>query len=140
MLAPFWTDLDGTGSPGFYEAVVTQGTRNWIVVQWDEHVFGARSGRSGDAADPGPGLDRAERHGGRLVRVRPAEPARAAWPARDLFVGAENDDGTAGGGLGLNVAPTQDLVITTAPGTPGGSLHYRSASTVTIAATPPSPP
>ena len=124
VLAPFWTDLDGTGSPGFYEAVVTQGTRSWIVVQWDEHALGL------DPADPATQRIQTQA----WIGLNGTEDVSFAYdplnlPARvagaDLFVGAENDDGTAGGGLGLNVAPTQDLVITTAPGAPGGSLHYR---------------
>ena len=43
----------------------------------------------------------------------------------DFITGAENDDGSRGSNLGLNVAPTEDLVVTSTAGTPGEVLHYR---------------
>ena len=34
VLAPFWTDMDGTGAPGLTVARVTLGGHTWVVVQW----------------------------------------------------------------------------------------------------------
>uniref|UniRef100_UPI000838081C S8 family serine peptidase n=1 Tax=Kribbia dieselivorans TaxID=331526 RepID=UPI000838081C len=33
MLAPFWTDLDGTGAPGISVGILTDGTTNWLIVE-----------------------------------------------------------------------------------------------------------
>ena len=33
VLAPFWTDLDGTGAPGIFIATLTDGVNDWIVVE-----------------------------------------------------------------------------------------------------------
>ena len=107
-------------------------------MQWDEHAFGL------DPADPATQRIQTQA----WIGLNGTEDVSFAYdplnlPARvagaDLFVGAENDDGTAGGGLGLNVAPTQDLVITTAPAHPAARCTIASPSMGTIAVTPPSP-
>ena len=45
MLAPFWTDLDGTGADGIYVAVLTDGVDTWIVIEHQVNVFGTTSNR-----------------------------------------------------------------------------------------------
>ena len=41
MLALFWTDLDGTGEPGIFAAVLSDDDDNaWLVLEWRVHVFG----------------------------------------------------------------------------------------------------
>ena len=40
ILAPFWTDLDGTGAPGVFVAVLTGGGLSWLVVEYQLNVFG----------------------------------------------------------------------------------------------------
>ena len=45
VLAPFWTDLDGTGAPGIFIAVLTDGVNTWIVVESRLNVFGTTSQR-----------------------------------------------------------------------------------------------
>ena len=47
VLAPFWTDLDGTGRPGIYIGTLTDGSDTWIVVEWDVNVSGTTSTASG---------------------------------------------------------------------------------------------
>ena len=37
VLAPFWTDLNGTGAPGIYVGILTDQVNSWIVADW--HVF-----------------------------------------------------------------------------------------------------
>ena len=45
FLAPFWTDLDGTGAPGIFIATLTDGVDDWIVVESRLNVFGTSSQR-----------------------------------------------------------------------------------------------
>ena len=45
ILAPFWTDLDGTGAPGVLVNVLTDGVNSWLVVEWRVNVFGTNDTR-----------------------------------------------------------------------------------------------
>ena len=45
ILAPFWTDLDGTGAPGVLVNVLTDGVSTWLVVEWRVNVFGTTDTR-----------------------------------------------------------------------------------------------
>jgi subtilisin family serine protease len=115
VLAPFWTDLDGTGAPGIFATILTDGVSDWIVIESRLNVFGTTSlrvmqvwiGVNGTeditfAYDPGN---------------LPADPSGLPFN-----VGAENADGSAGDQIaGL---PTEDLRVTSTPGAPGGSLAY----------------
>ena len=40
VLAPFWTDLDGTGAPGIFVGVLTDGVNSWLVIEYQVNVFG----------------------------------------------------------------------------------------------------
>ncbi|GAA3201325.1 S8 family serine peptidase [Actinocorallia longicatena] len=116
VMAPFWTDLDGTGAPGILAANLTDGVNSWIVVEWRENLFGT--------ADP--------RVFQQWIGVNGAEDVSFAYdpgnlPAAPpasygLTVGAENDEGT--GGQQITGPPTTDLVVTSVPGAPGGHLSY----------------
>jgi len=116
VLASFWTDLDGTGAPGVYATVLTDGVSSWIVLEWRVNLFGTSStkvfqqwiGINGTedityAYDPGN---------------LPGDPG----PAYGLTVGAENFEGTAGGQI--SGPPVTDYRITSTPGAPGGSMTY----------------
>ncbi|MBA2579172.1 MAG: S8 family serine peptidase, partial [Euzebyaceae bacterium] len=48
VLAPFWTDLNGTGAPGISSALVNpEGLEgSWLVFEWDVFVFGTQSQRN----------------------------------------------------------------------------------------------
>jgi subtilisin family serine protease len=116
VLAPFWTDLDGTGAPGILAAELTDGVGTWLVIEWRVNLFGTTSQRvfqhwlgEGGAEDISFVYDPAN--------LPPAPP-----PAFGLTVGAENQAGTAGDQIAG--APTEDLRVTSAPGTPGGILAY----------------
>ena len=117
VLAPYWTDLNGSGAPGISAGVLTNGVGNWAVFQWDVNVFDTNQpktfqlwiGLNGTqdlsfAYDPAnlPGLP----------------------GAQPLLVGAENRSGTGGAQLPAGTPPTQDLVITSTDPTPGGSVSY----------------
>jgi hypothetical protein len=121
VLAPYWTDLDGTGAPGIYAATLTDGVNEWVVVQWNVNVFGTSQGKTfqiwiGEGAtqdisftyDPGN---------------LPGTPF-----GQPFLVGAENKLGTGGGQLPSGTPPTQDLVVTSTDPVPGGSVTY----TVTV--------
>jgi subtilisin family serine protease len=115
VLAPFWTDLDGSGAPGIFIATLTDGIDTWIVVESRLNVFGTTSQRVFQA----------------WIGVNGTEDITFAYDPANLpadpsgfpfNVGAENVDGSAGDQIvGL---PTGDLRVTSTPGAPGGSLTY----------------
>jgi subtilisin family serine protease len=117
VLAPFWTDLDGTGAPGVFVATLTDGVDTWLVLEWQVNVFGSASNRHFQiwigvngtqditfAYDPG---------------ALPGDPF-----GQPFLVGAENSFGTGGAQLPNGVLPTGDLRITSTAPVPGGSYSY----------------
>jgi hypothetical protein len=116
MLAPFWTDLDGTGADGIGVALAENATgQSWIVVEWRVHAFGTHSPRvfqvwlgQNGTEDVTFAYDPAS---------LPSSPEGGS-----ATVGAENADGT--GGNQIDGPPTRDLRVTTTPGRAGGSLTY----------------
>ncbi len=116
VLAPFWTDLDGTTSPGIYAVSLTDGVNNWVVIQWTLDVWG-------NPGDPQSfqlwiGVNGVEDVSYGYV---PGDLPTSPW---DFEVGAETPDGSGGDTLGINVAPSSDLVVTTSEPEPGGSYSY----------------
>jgi hypothetical protein len=116
LLGPFWTDLDGTGAPGVYAVVLTDGERSWVVVEWDMVIWGTANRRHfqlwigvNGVEDVSFGYDPAD---------LPADPEKP------FVVGVENADGTAGASLGAAL-PTRDLVVRSTPASPGESVSYR---------------
>jgi VCBS repeat-containing protein len=109
VLAPFWTDLDGTGAPGVFAAQLTDGVHEWFVVEWRVNVSGTTS----------------QRHFQVWIGINGSEDITYAYDPADLpadpsgqplVVGAENLDGTSGASIaGL---PTQDLRVTSDPAPP----------------------
>jgi hypothetical protein len=122
VLAPYWTDLDGTGSPGVRAATVTDGTRTWIVVQWNVHVYGDVSATGARAMQVWIGVN-----GIQDISYAYDTSARGiGTPAgTGLTVGAENITGTAG--AQISGPPTGSYVVTSTPGKPGGSWVYSLA-------------
>jgi subtilisin family serine protease len=121
VLAPFWTDLDGTGAPGIFAAELTDGVSTWLVIEWRVNVFGTTSQRvfqhwlgEGGAED--------------ISFVYNPDDLPAAPPAGfGLTVGAENQAGSAGDQIAPTIPetpPTEDQRVTSTPGTPGGTLTY----------------
>jgi hypothetical protein len=121
VLAPFWTDLDGTGAPGIFAAELTDGVNTWIVIEWRVNVFGTTSERvfqhwlgEGTTED--------------ISFVYDPDNLPAAPPAGfGLTVGAENQAGSAGDQIAPTTPetpPTEDLRVTSTPGTPGETLTY----------------
>ena len=114
ILAPFWTDLDGTGADGILAATLTDGVDTWLVVEWQVNVFGTTSNRHfqvwigiNGTQDISFAYDPA---------ALPGDPA-----GQDFLVGAENENGE---GDVESFLPTEDLVVTSTEPTPGGAVTY----------------
>ncbi|MFV0460946.1 MAG: S8 family serine peptidase [Actinomycetales bacterium] len=116
ILAPLWTDLDGSRAPGVSLATLTGGGSSWIVAQWQVHVYGTDDLRqfqvwigTGTTADISFGY---------------SEPQ--SDPNGQLFlVGAENE---AGAGDVSATLPESSLVVSSTEPTAGGSKTF----TVTV--------
>ncbi|WP_344926095.1 S8 family serine peptidase [Streptosporangium carneum] len=116
VLAPYWTDLDGTGAPGVYVGTLTDGVNSWLVVEWRLNVYGTTDAK---VFQQWIGLNGEEDITYTYAQDRlPGNPPAGYG----LTVGAENDEGTAGGQI--SGPPTEDLRVTSTPGAPGGSLTY----------------
>jgi subtilisin family serine protease len=121
VLAPFWTDLDGTGAPGIFAAALRDGTNSWVVIEFRLNIYGTTSPRVFQAWI---GL------GGTEDITFAYDPASlpAAPPAGfGLTVGAENSEGNAGDQTAPTLPgtpPAEDQRVTSTPGLPGGSLTY----------------
>ena len=114
MLAPFWTDLDGSGAPGIFAGTLTDGVNSWLVLEWQVNVFGTSDTR---VFQTWIGLDDTQDISFTYDPSRlPANPNGQAF-----LVGAEN---AAGGGEVASFLPTGDLVVTSTDPTPGASLSY----------------
>jgi len=112
MLAPFWTDLDGTGADGIFATVLTDGVNSWIVVEYRVNVFGTTDLRT---FQTWIGIDGAE-------DITYAYSAAQADPnGQGFLVGAENE---LGQGDMTATLPTADLRVTSTAATPGESATY----------------
>ncbi|MEV6927522.1 S8 family serine peptidase [Dactylosporangium sp. NPDC051485] len=121
VLAPFWTDLDGTGLPGLFVATLSDGVSRWVVVEWRVHDFGTTQARSFQVW---LGVN-----GTQDITFAYDDNALSGLPVgQDLVVGAENINGTGGQGLPVNTLPTGDLRVVSTDPVPGASTSY----TVTV--------
>ncbi len=113
MLAPFWTDLDGTGEPGVFVAILTDDVNSWLVIEYQVNVFGTADLRT---FQTWIGVDDTE-------DITYAYAAPQTDPAgQDFLMGAENE---AGEGDMVAVLPTADQRVTSSAFTPGGSASYK---------------
>ncbi|GAA4608773.1 hypothetical protein GCM10023107_88300 [Actinoplanes octamycinicus] len=115
VIAPFWTDLDGTGMTGAMANVLTDGVWNWLVIEWQENVAGTGTPRVFQA----------------WIGVNGVQDVQFAYKfdtiadsGRPLVVGAENAEGTRGVRLPEGTLPPSDLRVTSDAGQPGGKLSY----------------
>lgn len=115
VLAPFWTDLDGTGAPGVLVGEVTDGTSSWLVVEYRLNVFGTTSQR---VFQTWVGLGGTED----ITFTYPSPPADPN--GQPFQVGAEN---VIGQGDVETVLPTTDLRVTSTDPTPGDAVTYTVA-------------
>jgi subtilisin family serine protease len=121
VLAPFWTDLDGTGAPGIFATVLTDGVSSWIVIEWRVNVFGTTSQR---VFQTWIGINGTEDI---TFAYNPAAMPAAPPPGFGLTVGAENSEGVGGDQIAPTIPetpPTGDLRVTSTRGAPGGTFTY----------------
>src|SRR5262249_25882100 len=104
VLAPFWSDLDGTDAPGVFADVLTDGVNNWLVVEWRVNAFGTNDLK---VFQSWIGLNGTQDIS---FTYDPANLPNANGLSQPVVVGAENDDGS--GGATLGTLPTEDLVVT----------------------------
>lgn len=116
VLASYWTDLDGTGAPGIFAGTLTDGVNDWLVIEWRVNLFGTTDTK---VFQQWIGLNGVEDIS---YAYDPANLPGSPPASAGLTVGAENDEGTAGGQI--TGPPTEDLVVKSTPGAPGGSLTY----------------
>jgi hypothetical protein len=116
VLAPYWTDLDGSAAPGVLAGVLetVDGTA-WLVVEWRLNVYGTSSLRT---------FQLWMRIGTEEIGFAYPPDDRPGDPGKPLIVGAENVNGTGGDQLPPGLAPAGDLLVKTSPPVPGGSLTY----------------
>jgi len=112
VLAPFWTDLDGTGAAGIFAATLTDGVNTWLVLESRLNVFGTTDLRTFQVWI---GIDGTQ-------DITYAYAAPMADPAGQPFLmGAEN-------ALGLGdmtpTLPAEDQRVTSTAPTPGGVAAY----------------
>jgi hypothetical protein len=112
MMAPFWTDLDGTGARGISAGLLGDGVNNWVIVQYEVNVWGTQDLRRFQVWI---GVN-----GEQDITYAYAAP-QADPNGQDFLVGAENEIGQ---GDMRAVLPTSDQRITSTDPTPGGSLTY----------------
>ena len=114
LIAPFWTDFDGSAAPGIYAATLTDGVNTWLVIEWQVNVFGTADTR---AFQTWIGIDGVQD----ISMVY--DGAQASPAGQPFLVGAENDIGQ---GDVFSVLPDgTDQVVTSTNPTPGESVTYQ---------------
>jgi hypothetical protein len=114
MLAPFWTDLDGTEAEGIFAVVLTDGVNSWIVIEFRLNVFGTTDLR---VFQTWIGIDGTED----ITYAYDPADLPADPNAQPFLVGAEN---ILGQGDMEAVLPTEDLRVTSTDPVPGASVTY----------------
>jgi hypothetical protein len=102
VIAPYWTDLDGTGTTGILANVLTDGVASWIVVEWQVNVAGTTNQR---VFQVWLGINGVQ-------DIQYAYRFNTLGGDSDLLVGAENNDGTRHARLPAGTVPTADLRVT----------------------------
>lgn len=116
LLAPYWTDLDGTGAPGIRVALLEDDAANaWMVVEWDVKIYGT--------ADPAHFQTWIGLNGEEDITYT-YDPANLTAPPVEsgLTVGAENLSGT--GGDEIDGPPTGEYQVASVGAVAGGSQSY----------------
>ena len=119
VLAPYWSDLDGTGQPGIRATTLTDGVNTWLAIQWDVAIFGDSTPAGKRAMQVWIGLNGTddisyEFADGTIGATTPA--------GTGLTVGVENVTGSSG--AMISGPPAESYRVTTTPGAPGESVSY----------------
>ena len=112
VVAPFWTDLDGSAGGNFYAAALTAGASSWIVLEWQD----VPEFSSSDAYTFQLWIE--TNSGEQDISLVYARVDGDGDPI-GLTVGAENASGTAGAEFGSVPAPADTLQVVSFPGMPG---------------------
>lgn len=116
VLAPFWTDLDGSKAPGILAGLLEEADgSSWLVVEWRLNVYGTSSLRTFQVW---------MRIGAEEIGFAYPAEDRPGDPGKPLIIGAENINGTGGEQLPSGLPPAGDLLVKTSEPVPGGSLTY----------------
>ncbi|WP_345535560.1 S8 family serine peptidase [Phytohabitans rumicis] len=122
VLAPFWTDLDGTRDEGIRVARLTDGVSSWVVMEWQVDVAGTDANRHFQVWLGANGVED-------VVFAYDPAALPAAPDGKPLLVGAENADGSAGQRLPAGRTPTADLRVTSAvPATASYTVQLTGAA------------
>ena len=114
VLAPYWTDLDLSTGGGVYVGTLTDGTTDWLIVDWEA----APAWGTTDANSFEIWIQLGATEGTWFAHGTLAGPSDA------LSIGAENRDGSSGVNL-VGDPVDADYVITTSPSLPGGSVTFK---------------
>ncbi|MFZ2502130.1 MAG: S8 family serine peptidase [Nocardioides sp.] len=113
LLAPFWSDLDGTNSDGVTLGVLGDADNSWLIVQWEVNVWGTADTRS---FQTWIGLNGTQ-------DISFTYASAMADPGGNLYAyGAENAAGA--GDVVAELPDGTDQVITSTDPVPGGTLTY----------------
>ena len=126
LLAPFWTDLDGSASDGIFVAELTGGGESWIVVEYRMNVVGTSDLRTFQVWIGVNGVEDIS------YSYVPADLPYADPNGQDFLVGAENP---VGAGEMAAMLPTEDLRVTSTAPTPGASYNYKVRARGTVTGT-----
>jgi hypothetical protein len=116
MIAPLWTDLEGTDAPGIRVATFTRSGTRWVIIQSNLEVFGTEQAEVfqiwiGFSNDGTPAQDISFAYG----------TGSPTDPGMDFLVGAEN---LLGQGEMAAVLPTAPQVVTSTDFVPGDTAGY----------------
>lgn len=112
VVAPFWTDLDGSAGGHFYAAALTVGVSSWVVLEWedvpefssiDAYTFQLWIETNSGEQDISMVYARVDGDGDPI----------------GLIVGAENAPGTSGAHFGTVPTAVDTIKVASSPGTPG---------------------
>jgi subtilase family protein/fibronectin type III domain protein/PA domain-containing protein len=113
ILAPFWTDLDGSSAPGFLIDVLSDGTNSWIVVEYRVNIFGTSDRQTFQVWI---GID-----GSEDITYAYDPGDLPSNPGMNFLVGTEN---ILGQGEMAATLPTGDLRVTSTEGAAGDTASY----------------
>jgi hypothetical protein len=118
VLAPFWTDLDGSTTEGILVGFLGTATDEWLVIEWRVAVFGTDDVRTFQVwlGDQSSFDDDGEEDIAYTYASPPSDPN-----GQPFLVGAENQ---LGQGDMASTLPAGDLVVSSTDLVPGDSVDY----------------